>query len=94
MRIYFISLLCVSLTLLNSRADDLASILGSPTNDWRIARVQGATDDFKVSAMDGTTVFSAGPNAIALTSLNPLPADTEGTVRFRFAPTDGKATKL
>ncbi|MBI4028536.1 MAG: hypothetical protein HY360_26350 [Verrucomicrobia bacterium] len=89
----FITLLCAA-TFLNSRADDLAGILGSPTNDWRIARIQGTPDDFKIGAMDGATVFSAGPNGIALTSLKPLTADTEVTVRFRFAPTGGKATTL
>src|SRR5690242_253532 len=94
MRTYPLSLVCVALALLEARADDLSTILGSPTNDWRISRVQGAADDFKVATLDGTAVLSAGPNAVALAGLKPLPADTEVTVRFRFAPTDGKATTL
>jgi len=52
------------------KADDLETILGSPTSEWRVARIQGATDDHALVDVDGRPTLIAGPNAVSLTSLN------------------------
>jgi len=88
----FACLLLVVAVVSHVFADNLAIILGSPTNDWRISRYQGATNDYTLADVDGAKVLSAGPNAIVLASLKPIPSDTEVTYRVRLAPKDTKSS--
>ena len=62
----------------------LAKILGSPVNQWQISRRNGTADDFVVKEVDGHSVLAAGPNATLLTTQQPILADSEISVRFRF----------
>jgi len=66
-------------------ADDLADILGSPTNDWHIA---GKT---VVSEVNGRSVLGSAPSGLTLTSLRRIAPDSELSVQLRFAPVERKA---
>jgi len=94
MRTWSTALLCLTLTILNSRADDLDAILGSPTNEWRIGHYQGATNDYTLAELDRVKALSAGPNAIVLTGLKPIAGDSEVTYRVRLAPSAGKSATI
>lgn len=79
---------------LSAGAADLATILGSPTNEWRISQVSGTSNDFTVASIEGGSMLSAGPNGTALASLKPIGVDKEITYHVRLAPKDGKAATI